>query len=82
MLVVRSGTDFILSPVRRGYLRVDPKTALKLHECTETILVVIGALQLAQLKIMLPVTDQTSVIFGSLFFSLPANLCNRINGNE
>ena len=44
------------------YQRVNPNAALKLHEQIETILDLIGALELENFKLRLPVTDQTSVI--------------------
>ena len=49
--------------------RLKTNAALKLHEQIETVLGWIGALCLEKLKIKLPVTDQTSVIFWvTLFF--------------
>ena len=45
----------------------DPNNALKLHKQIETILDLIETLYLENFKIRLPVTDQTSVIVGSLF---------------
>ena len=57
-------------------LKSKPNLALKLHGWIETILNLVRALQLANFKIRLPVTDQSDVIYWlSLFFYSGFILC-------